>query len=164
MPSPQFLTYDGDVANGVLPYRPGIDDVGGGQKLDDSEFPPDPQTMPTAADFNEMGMLLVALGKVTGAALILVANSGAPVITGLRAAGSAIVAGDFTVTRHAAGDIEIQCPGTKIVQPFAGLAFTQKAGDYRATGRVNATSDGIRIETRDSTGTLVDADFLALWV
>lgn len=130
----------------------------------------------TAADFNEMGMLLVALGKVTVAAIIAIANAGTATITGLRAAGSIISAspvvvvgtgstcGDFTVTRHAAGDIEIQCPATRLMQPFAALGFSQAAGDFRVSARINGTNDGIRIETRNSSGTLTDMNFVAFWV
>jgi hypothetical protein len=175
MTSPAFLVYDADPANGINPYRPSLNDVGGGQKLDDSFYPPDPVTMPTAADFNEMGGLLVALGKVTPAAIILIANAGTASITALRAAGSVITAlpvtivgtgstcGDFTVTRHAAGDVEIQCPATKLMQPFGALGFSQAAGDSRVSARLNGTGDGIRIETRNSSGALTDMPFLAFW-
>lgn len=163
-PSPSFLTYDGDAATGALPYRPGIDDVGGGQKLDDSNDPPDPETMATAADFNEMGMLLVALGKVTPAALLVVANSGTPAITSLRATGSLLALSDFTVIDHGTGDTEITCPATKIVPPLIGLGFSQKIGDFRVSARVNATNDGVRVETRNSAGTLADVDFCVFWV
>lgn len=130
----------------------------------------------TAADFNEQCFLLVALAKVTPAAILFVTNAGTASITGLRAAGSIITAlpvtvvgsgstcGDFTVTRHAAGDIEIQCPATKIIQPFGALGFSQAVGDSRVSARLNGTSDGIRIETRNSSGTLTDMNFLAFWV
>lgn len=161
--SPTFLTFDGDTANGINPYRPGVNDVGGCAKLDDQNYPPDPITMPTAADFNEMGMLLVALCKVSGAALLYVSNSGTPTITGLRAAGSLIQISDFTVTDNGPGDTTITCPSTKIVQPFACLPFTQKAGDYRASGRLNGLGNGVRVETRNNAGTLSDADFFLIW-
>lgn len=164
MTSPLVLTYDGDVPNGVNPYRPSLNDVGGGAKQDDSQYLPDPVTMFTAADFNEIGKLCVAFGKVTSAAILFVANSGAPAITGLRAAGSVIVAGDFTVIDHGAGDTEITCPATKIMQPFAALGFSQAAGDFRISARVNGTNTGIRIETRNSAGSLADVDFVAFWV
>lgn len=164
MTSPNFNTYDADPANGINPYRPSLNDVGGGQKQDDSQYLPDPVTMFTAADFNEIGQLCVAFGKVTPGALLFVVNAGTPAITGLRAAGSLIVAGDFTVIDHGAGDTEITCPATKIMQPFAALGFSQAAGDFRVSARVNGTNDGIRIETRNSAGTLTDMNFVAFWV
>jgi len=164
MPSPDFLTYDGDVANGINPYRPGIDDVGGGQKLNDQNEPPDPITMLDARDFNEMSFLLVAHGKVTPAAIVLVTNAGTPAIAGVRAAGSQIVSADFTVIHHATGDVEITCPQTKIIPPWAAFGFSQAIGDWRVSGRINATNDGIRLETRNSAGTLADVNFVAFWL
>jgi hypothetical protein len=121
-------------------------------------------------------MLLPALAKVTGAAVMYVSNSGTPSITGLRSAstllsdvptvtvGTLTTCGDFILTRHAAGDVEIQCPADKLIPPLACLAFPQVAGDVRASARLNGTGDGIRIETRNGSGTLVDADFFALWL
>jgi hypothetical protein len=164
MTAPNFLTYEGDVADGVNPYRPGINDVGGAAKIDDQNAPPDPVTMPTAAEWNEFSLLLVAFAKVTGAALIYVSNSGTPTISGLRAASSIILAGDFTVTHNGTGDTSISCPATKIMAPFACLAFTQAAGDLRASGRLNGTGDGVRIETRNGAGTLTDCDFVCMWL
>lgn len=164
MSTPDFIVYNGSIAEGITPYRPGVDDVGGLSKLDDAEFPPDPVTMFTAADFNQHAGLLVALCKVTGAALLFVTNSGTPSISGLRAANSLLSAGDFTVIDHGAGDTEITCPASKLMQPFAALGFSQSAGDFRVSGRVNATSDGIRFETRNSGGSLADVSFLAIWL
>jgi len=162
--TPDFLVYNGDPDNGINPYRPGIDDVGGDQKQDDADFPPDPVTMFTAADFNEHSQLLVALCKVTPATLLKVSNSGTPAITGVRAANSLLLSTDFDVTDHGAGDTEISCPASKLMQPFAALVFSQAAEDFRTSARINATNNGIRIETRNSSGTLVDVDFVALWL
>lgn len=162
--SPAYLTFDGDVANGVNPYRPGTNDVGGCQKLDDSEEPPDDETMASADDFNQMGKLIVALCKVAGAAVMYVSNSGTPAITGLRAAGSLLTVPDFTVIDQATGDTEIKCPASKLMAPLGCIAVPQKAGDYRASARINTTGDGVRVEMRNSAGTLTDADFLLVWV
>jgi hypothetical protein len=54
----------------VPPRRPGIDDVGGGQKIEDPEGAADPQLDPTAADFNQTAKQLVALRKVTPAFVV----------------------------------------------------------------------------------------------
>lgn len=170
-----FLVYDGDPSNGIAPYRPSANDLGGCQKLDDANFPADPVTMPSAWEYNEMGLLLVALAKVTGAALIYVSNSGTPTISGLRAAGSIITAspvvtvgsvstcGDFTVTHNGAGDFSVVCSATKLMAPFACLAFPQVAGDFRASGRLNGTGNGVRVETR-SGSTLTDCDTIVFWL
>lgn len=162
--SPIYLTFDGDPTNGIVPYRPGVTDVGGCQKLDDQAFPPDDETMPAAADFNQMGMLLVALAKVSGLVVMYVANSGTPTITALRAAGSLLVTSDFTVTDQGTGDTEIKCLATKIMAPMGCIPVTQKAGDYRASGRLNGTGDGVRVETRNSAGAPADADFFLIWM
>src|SRR3954470_23186372 len=63
MTSPTTPTFDL-----TPPRRPGIDDVGGGAKLDDQSDPPDPVTMPTAADDNQKSFLVV---KVCGIVPVL---------------------------------------------------------------------------------------------
>ena len=173
-----YLTYDGDPTNGVLPFRPSLAEVGGAAKLDHPDFPPGPD-MASAAEYNEMSMLFPALARVTGVALLYVSNSGAALITGLRGASSVLtdrplpavpttgvnVCGDFTVTRHAAGDVEIQASATKLIPPFACLAFPQVAGDFLASARLNGTGDGVRIETRNkSSGVLSDVDVVIWWM
>ena len=45
------------------PRRPGLDDVGGGQKVNDGGTP-DPIRDPTAEDANQTAKQLVAIGKV----------------------------------------------------------------------------------------------------
>lgn len=164
MSAPNFLVYEGDPSNGINPYRPGINDVGGAAKIDDQNAPPDPVTMPTAAEWNEFSLLLVAFAKVTGAALLYVTNAGTPAISGLRAASSIILTADFAIVDHGAGDTEITSPATKIMAPFACLAFPQAAGDLRASARLNGTGNGIRVETRNAGGTLTDCDFVVMWL
>ncbi len=163
--TPTYCSYDGSIADAVNPYRPGIDTVGGAAFVDDSQYPPDPNTQLTALVENQNEMLIVALGKVTPAALLTVSVSGGLAsIVSVRAASSILIAGDFTVTYVGTGITEITCPATKLIQPFACFAATQVAGDFRASGRVNGTSDGIRVETRNSAGALVDCNFAAIWM
>lgn len=174
-----YLTYEGDPTNGVLPFRPSLAECGGGGKLDNPDFPPGPD-MACAAGYNQMSMLFPALAKVTAAALVYISNNGIALVTGLRGASSVLtrcplpavptstvnVCGDFTVTRHGAGgDVELQAAATKLIPPFACLAFPQAAGDFLASARLNGTGDGVRVETRDkSSGLLTDVDVVIWWM
>ena len=163
--TPTYCSYDGSTVEGVNPYRPGIDTVGGAAFQDDSQFPPDPTEQLTALVENQNEMLIVALAKVTPAAVIYVkVVSGTPSIYGIRAASSILTSADFTVTDVAPGKTEISCPATKLIQPFACFAVPQATGDFRASGYLNGTSTGIIVETRNSGGSLADCDFVAIWM
>lgn len=163
--TPTYCTYDGSITDGVNPYRPGIDTVGGAAFQDDSQYPPDPTTQLTALVENQNEMLLVALAKVTPATLIYVKLvSGTPSIFAIRSASSILLSSHFTVTDLGTGFTEITCPATRLIQPFACLAVPQATGDLRASGYVNSTSTGIRIETRNAAGTPTDCDFFAIWI
>jgi len=162
--TPTYCSYDGSITDGVNPFRPGIDTVGGASFVDDAVYPPDPTTQLTARVENQNEMLLVALAKVTPVAIFSVQNAGTPSISGLRVASSILSSADFTVVDLAVGKTEIKCPATKMIQPLAGLAFTQLTGDFRASAYVNGTSDGIIVETRNSGGALTDCNFVAIWL
>jgi hypothetical protein len=163
--TPTYCSYDGNITDGVNPYRPGIDTVGGASFVDDSQYPPDPTEQLTALVENQNEMLLVALSKVTPAAIIYVkVTAGTPSIFGLRSASSILTTSHFTVTDLAIGKTELTCPATRLIQPFACFAAPQATGDLRASGYVNGSSTGIVIETRNSAGTLTDCDFVAIWM
>lgn len=162
---PTYCSYDGSIAASVNPYRPGIDTVGGAAFQDDSQYPPDPNTQLTALAENQNEMLMVALSKVTAAAVVYVKfAAGTPSIFGLRAASSILLPADITVTDLGTGFTDLSCSATKLIQPFACVPVPQATGDFRASGYVNSTSNGIRIETRNSAGTLTDCDFVAFWI
>jgi len=162
--TPTYCSYDGSVAEGVNPFRPGIDTVGGASFEDDAQYPPDPTQQLTALVENQNEMLIVALSKVTPAAVIYVHNSGTPSIFGLRCASSILLPSDFTVIDHGAGDVELKCSATLLIQPFACIAVPQSSGDYRASGYVNTTADGVRVEIRNSAGALTARDFVVFWM
>lgn len=118
MPSPNASTWDL-----VPPRRPGVDDFNGCAKMDDAEFPPDPETMPSAAEWNTKGLLLVALGKVVPNARISVhfAN-GAPTLASFTAAPNAVTVTTLSVARTAggslAGDVSITWPAGTFPEPL----------------------------------------------
>ncbi|HEY3254601.1 MAG TPA: hypothetical protein VGJ91_11655 [Polyangiaceae bacterium] len=162
MSTPQYFVFDGDPDNAISPRRPGIDDVGGGQKQNDAEFLPDPD-MPDADDDNQHQKLLVGLAKVASMVAIYVKFvSGVPTIFGIRAVGSLLQASDFTITDVATGKVKLACPGSKIVPPLYGRAFPQATGNNTATAYVTGSGEELTVEVRTA-GTLADVDFVVEW-
>jgi hypothetical protein len=162
MATPQYFVFDGDPGNAVSPRRPGIDDVGGGQKLNDQEFLPDPD-MPDADDDNQHQKLLVGLAKTANMAAIYVKFiSSVPSIFGIRAVGSLLQASDFTVTHVATGKVKLACPSSKIVTPLYGRAFPQVTGNNTAIAYVSGSGEELTVEVRTA-GSLADVDFVVEW-
>jgi hypothetical protein len=160
--TPQYFVFDGDPDNAISPRRPGIEDVGGGQKQNDQAFLPDPD-MPDADDDNQHQKLLVGLSKVANMAAIYVKFSGGvPSIFGIRAVGSELQASDFTVTDVATGKVKLACPSSKIVPPWYGRAFPQATGDHKAVAYVSGSGEELTVEIRTS-GTLADVDTVVEW-
>jgi len=165
MASPEFLTYVGDPDNGINPYRPGVNDVGGAEKENDQQDLPDPRTMLDARDWNELSKLTVAHGQVVAFARIYVKFSGGtPSIFAFLSVNTELLIGDFTVTDNGAGDTTIACPATKLPQPtFTGGPYIQQDGDFRGIAFV-ASATSIRVKTRNAGGSLADADFVVDWI
>jgi len=165
MPSttPQYYVFDGDEDNAISPRRPGINDVGGGQKQNDQAFLPDPD-MPDADDDNQHQKLLVGLCKTaTMAAIYVKFVAGVPSIFGIRAVGSVLQASDFTVTDIVTGKVKIACPAAKIVPPLYGRAFPQATGNHSAVAYVTGSGEELTVEIRTA-GTLADVDTVVEWV
>ncbi len=160
--TPQFYVFNGDPDNAISPRRPGIGDVGGGEKLNDADFLPDPD-MPDADDDNQHQNLLVGLSKVAAMAVIYVKfSAGVPSIFGIRAVGSDLQASDFTVTDVAIGKVKLACPASKIVPPLYGRAFPQATGNNTATAYVTGSGEELTVEVRTA-GTLADVDVVVEW-
>lgn len=155
MATPLDLTFDL-----VPPRRPGISDVGGAQKEDDLNYPPDPVRMLTGADENQGEKLTVAYGKVVANAKVTVHFSGStPSVAQASGCGSAVVPSLFTVTDNGAGDTTISWP--------AGT-FPAAIADHtaRLTGATvgmiacETVSNGARVRTKDGTNTAADLAFV----
>src|SRR6478735_8186824 len=160
--SPQYYVFDGDPNNAISPRRPGIEDVGGGQKQNDQAFLPDPD-MPDADDDNQHQKLLVGLSKVANMAAIYVKFSGGvPSIFGIRAVGAELKASDFTVTDVATGKVKLACPASKIVPPLYAKAFPQATGNNTGIAYVSGSGEEVTAEIRTA-GTLADIDFVVEW-
>lgn len=166
MDAPEYFTLDGDVANGVNPYRPSLTSFGGATKIDDQTYPPDPETMLTAAQENQKENALAGLSRIAPLARLYVKFSGGtPSLYAVLAFGSELQISDFTVTDSGTGTTSITCSATKIPGPAfpSGLTLLSSS-DVRGSAVVNGGGDGIIVYTRNSAGTLADIDFVVDWV
>ena len=166
MDAPDFFTLDGDVDNGINPYRPSLTTFGGATKLDDQTYPPDPETMLTAAQENQKESALAGLARIAPLARLYIKFSGGtPSLYAVLGFGSLLQTTDFTVTDSGTGVTTITCPATKIPGPTfpAGLTLLSSS-DVRGSAVVNGGGNGLIVYTRNSAGTLADVDFTVDWV
>lgn len=152
--TPAALVYDLD-----SPRRPGLDDVGGAQKEDDSQYPPDPRTMLTAADWNQVSRLVAGLARVCPLAVLSVAYEGSePVISHVLAPGSKLSPSSFTVNRRDPGDVEIGWPAGAL--PTHGAGPTVAINEAHAIfASVELQTNAVRVRTWDRNGSAGDAAF-----
>jgi uncharacterized phage protein gp47/JayE len=153
MASTDTLTWDESP-----PRRPGLDDVGGGQKVNGIPAP-DPVRMLTAEDVNQFSAQIAGMGRVVAACKISVRfSAGAPVLYKFSAPGSDVVSGTFTLTDNGTGDTSIEWPANT----FPTLVVEGEAtvnGATPAMIAVETISNGVRVRTEDDTGTAVDVAF-----
>jgi hypothetical protein len=154
MASPNQSTFDV-----VPPYRPGAADFNGAAKLDDQANPPDPQTMPNAAEWNTICLLLVAMGKVISSAVITVTvSAGTYSASQISAAGAAVSIGSITVTKNGTGDVSLTWPANTfppaVAAPEASLNDT-------AAGMITcyAITNGVRIVMLNAAAAAADKPF-----
>lgn len=159
MSSPNGSPYDLSPAT-----RPTLDTFNGCAKLDDLAFPPDVQTMPSAAEWNAKGKTLISLGKMVGTAQFSVDFSGgAPILVAFSAASNNAIA--FVLTRvsggAAHGDIQITWPAgalpAMVVRPKAWINAPPTAAKWNAPTAV-AITNGVRVVT-PLDGTATDIPF-----
>jgi len=142
----------------TIPRRPGTNDFNGVAKIDDSSEPPDPQTMPNAAEWNTIEWLILAIGRVMPVVVISIAGGATPSVISFPCARASVVVGTFTVTRNGAGDVSITWP----TNTFPASVSTPVASlNGSADGRITATniSNGVRVYTFNAAGTATDRDF-----
>lgn len=153
--SSNTVTYDQ-----VPPIRPGIDDVGGGNKQNATR-PPDPQRSLTAEDWNQLSKQGVELAAVAPMAMLSVKfTAGAPVIDQMTGMGTAAkTIGTYTVTDNGNGDTSITWPaGT-----FPGRVAYHRAHLAGATVGMIACetlTNGVRVRTMTSAAIASDLPFV----
>ena len=153
------LTYDESPSR-----RPTVADLGGGLKEDDQDYPPDPVTMPTAADANQTALLLAAIDAVTPVLSIDVEIlAGVPTVVSVRCKKTGFVVGDIAAVDNGAGDTTLRWAAgtfpTGTGKPRAWCNDTSRARAvtaylYSATGY-----EGVQVESESDTGSNVDSNF-----
>jgi hypothetical protein len=162
MAAPEYLTWTGDVANGVNPYRPAVGDLGGNNKIDDADYPPQPGD-PEASEWNQgMGQIAVCASAIPAAILDIRFSAGVPSLFGIiHSANPELVAGDVTVTDSGTGLVTIVIPAAKLPDARWGEAKPQVTGNHTGVAFRNA-AQSLRCEIRTA-GTLADVNFVAFW-
>jgi hypothetical protein len=140
----------------VPPRRPGIDDVGGGAKIEDTEGAADPQLDPTAADFNQMAKQLVAIRKVTPAFLVeILFPAGAPSINNFVCTSGSVISSALTLTDNGNGDTSITWAANTFPPQTVranGLTLVEDVEIDRT--RAYPITNGVRVKTKlGATGT-----------
>lgn len=150
---PDFCVFDGGTGDEgtELPRRPSTDDLGGDEKLDDAEFPPDPVEHPTAAGHNQLVKVTAGLAKTAAACKLEVDfNSGVPFVKAASALSSLVSLATFgTPTDNGTGDTTVTWPANtfppETVSPN-GLTLYSSATQPTA-GQVEKVTNGIRVRT-----------------
>lgn len=163
MAAAETLTWDIEAADGG-PRRPSLEDVGGATLEDDADDPPDPQTMPYAAQLNQLQKQAAAVGKVVPfVAYSVHFASGTPSVVASTMPRSSVPV--FTPSHPGAGDTTITWPaGTfppATLQPIAVL--NQDVGELVGITAVQVTN-GVRVRTYRATGGAADLDYTVLYV
>lgn len=144
------------------PRRPTEDDFGGTERVDDALFPPNPVTMPTAADYNERGRMLAAVWRMAPVAILpMTFIAGAPTKGTPQSGNPALTSATFTVVDNAAGDTTITWPADTFP---AAVRPPQAEVDDPAHGSwlhptCEPVTNGVRVKTRNSAGVLADVGF-----
>jgi hypothetical protein len=163
MTAPEFLTFDGGIGDEgpELPRRPSTEDLGGDDKLDDAEHPPDPVEHPTAAGHNQMVRVIAALVKTAAVCKLEVRFSGGtPYVARAPALGTAVTLTTFTVVDNGTGDTTITWPANTFPAAAcspSGLTLLTNSTAELSAG-VDEITNGIRVRTR-SGGAVADIPF-----
>ncbi len=140
------------------PTRPGTQTFNGLAKEDDSEDPPNPQTMPNAAEWNTMGWLLLALGRVMPVAIVSVTGATATV-SAFGAAPKNVVTGSFSMAHPATGVIEMTWAANTFPPAIAQPTASLNSGPGMIW--IEPMTNGVRIHTYDAAGAAADLNFTA---
>jgi len=143
------------------PRRPSLEDVGGATLVDDDEDPPDPETMPYAAQLNQLQMQASAQGKVCDfIAFSVQFSGGTPSIAAVTAPGTDIVIGTLSPTDFGVGNTRITWPANTFPPPLLKPTGTinEDVGELVGISVVPITG-GVEVRTYRATGGAADLAF-----
>jgi hypothetical protein len=147
------------------PRRPGIDDLGGGEK-ENATNPPNPRTGLDARDWNQLSKQLAAIALVVPQLRVWVRfNAGVPVIDSFAAWSGNITTPDLVPVDNGTGDTTIQIDTDLLANQMgkASAAITEAGGGLARHPEVVATivsgNYEFRIKTGDSAGALANLAF-----
>lgn len=154
-----YYTFDGDEENDIAPHRPGTEDVGYDDLVDDAGEPPNPRTDPNAAAWNQRSKQLVGLAKVAASLKLTVTFSGGtPAVAKFSYPGTVLELADFTVVDNGTGDTTITWPenmlAPSIVDPHGVTLNTAQGMGFAA-----AVTNGVRVTTVNPSNAATDIGF-----
>lgn len=155
MASSDTVTYDQ-----TPPIRPGIDDLGGGQKVNRTQ-PPDPVTMMSASDFNQTTKQVVELAAVVPIVIVAIHFvAGAPQVYSVTGMGAwAKDPSHFTLQDNGTGDTTVSWAASK----FPNRTAEADASITGATVGMISTetlTNSARVRTLGSGGAAADLPFI----
>ena len=164
MTAPDYFTWDQDTDTGRAATAASLADLGDAQLQDSTKRPPKPPTMPYAAQLNQWALQLAGVNRVIGAATFEVHfTGGTPAISNAFAMSSAITTtwaqANVTITKNGTGDYTLSWPSGALPPP-RGKPKAWVTEDAACLQPIALTSgNGVRVKTRNSSGTLADFDF-----
>lgn len=151
--STNTLTFDESPAR-----RPGIDDVGGGQKENDIPGP-SPVRHATAEDFNQLSQQAVAAGRMMPVARLSIGcSAGAYSLLGFWCPSSNPTTETWTITKNSTGVVSVSCPTGTLPSP-AGRPRAFVVGTTPLMVSAEPTGHGAKVHMADGSGTPTDASF-----
>lgn len=153
MSGPNWNTWEGGVGDegAALPRRPSIDDLGGDQKQDNNEYPPDDVEHFTSRGWNQLVKQVRALSKVTPACKLEVRfNAGVPYVARFSSPSSIVKQDTFTVTDNGTGDTTITWPPNTFPEHVCSPTGLTPLSSATAVvdGHVEEVANGIRVRMR----------------
>ena len=139
--------------------RPSLDDTGGVGFQDSIKAPPDPATMPNAAQQNAGNAHSAAFGGVIAHTVISIHYaSGTPGVLLVGSARAGVIAGTFTVTPNATGDVSITwAAGT--FPPAIALPMVSVNALSSLHAVAMPITNGVRVQVYNDSAALTNGDF-----
>lgn len=147
----------------VPPRRPSLADCGSATKTDDALYPPDPVTMPTAAEWNLFAKLIAQAGGLMANVRVQVSTAGAggvAAIWSMATNATVNTPSNYTVVKNGVGDWSITWAANTFPTPMHNpRAFMVTAGKW-CLPDAQPITNGIRVKTYNDAGAATDGDFL----